>query len=76
LDGNGYVLGQLIIEDIQNLGIVMDEQIIVVASIAIHYLSIHIENLNLWQRKQTIPCGYDEKMSNLSNIHVINQGMT
>jgi hypothetical protein len=28
LNGNGYVLGQLMIEDIQNLGIAMDKQIV------------------------------------------------
>jgi hypothetical protein len=32
LDGNGYALGQLMIEDIQNLGIAMDKQFVVVAS--------------------------------------------
>jgi hypothetical protein len=32
LDGNGYVLGQLMIEDMRHLGIAMDEQIVVVVS--------------------------------------------
>jgi hypothetical protein len=51
LDSNGYVLGQLMIDDIQNLGIAMDEQIVVVASSRLPSFSIHIVNFYLWQRK-------------------------
>jgi hypothetical protein len=56
LDGNGYALSQLMIEDIQNLGIAMDEQIVVIAS-SRHPLSmsIHIENFKESELSFKIP---------------------